>query len=141
MSLYAWCWSCWLYDEGLDLTMSIWYYTFMTVFVFLCCLAFDFVSMMYENDIYAIDKGFMMIYSNGMKYDFKENVPFLNTCFCMVAILSTFLCWSHSSLLFTQSVGYGCLKGCIWLRILIDDSQAQVLGILKFNDFLCYGLL
>ena len=77
---------------------------------FIWCYAFDYVSMKYENDIYIIDKGFMMIYSNGMKYDFKENVPFLNTCFCMVAILSTFLCWSHSSLLFTQSVGYGCLK-------------------------------
>ena len=76
-----------------------------SICAFLWCLAFDCVSMKYKNDIYAIDKGFMMIYSNDMNYDFKDNVPFLNACFCMVAILSTFLCWSHSSLLFTQSVG------------------------------------
>ena len=62
MSLYAWCWSYWLYDEGLDLTMSMWYYTSMMVCAFLCCLTIDFVSMKYENDIYAIDKGFMMSY-------------------------------------------------------------------------------
>ena len=30
---------------------------------FLLCLAFDFSSMIYEDDIYAIDEGFMMIYS------------------------------------------------------------------------------
>ena len=104
-------------------------------------MAFDFVSMMYENDIYAIDKGFMMIYSNGMKYDFKENVPFLYTCFCMVAILSTFLCWSHSSLLFTQSVGYGCFKDVLDGEELYRGFPSPMKGILKFKDLLLMSLL
>ena len=75
LCFYAWCLSCWLYDEGLDLTMSMWYYTSMMVCAFQWCLAFDFVSMKYKNDIYAIDKGFMMIYSKLHDVWFKENVP------------------------------------------------------------------
>ena len=55
MSLYAWCLSCWICDESLDLTMYMWYYTSMMVCAFLWCFAFDCVSMKYENDIYAID--------------------------------------------------------------------------------------
>ena len=38
MSLYAWCWSCWLYDEGIDLNMSKLYYTPIMVYVVLCRL-------------------------------------------------------------------------------------------------------
>jgi len=34
---------------------------------------------------------FMKFYKNGIKHDFQQNVPF-KAYFCMVIILSTFLC-------------------------------------------------
>ena len=40
----------------------------------------------------------------------QRKMYILNACFCMVSILSALLYEHNSSLLYAQSIGYGCLK-------------------------------
>ena len=70
-----------------------------------------------------------------MKYNFKK-VSLLNASFCIISIISAFLYQSHSSLLFTGSVGYACLKDVINGNELDISFTSSIKGIFKLKDLL-----